>query len=74
MLGNVKKYILFIGTVWITVMLSKLHEALQAYVDFFGSMGYVGIFPAVPTGKLPMTSADSYIPESTILYKHATRR
>jgi len=60
------------GTVWIKVMLSKLHEALQAYVDFFLFNGLY--LPAVPAGKLPMTSADSYIPESTILYKHATSR
>jgi hypothetical protein len=71
LLGKAKKYIPFTGTAWINVILSKLHEALQAYIDFLFSGLYL---PAVPAGKLPMTSVDSYIPESTIMYKRATRR
>ena len=71
-LDNVKKYIPFIGTVWIKVMLSKLREALQTYIDFFFFFQWV-IFACCTAGKLLMTSADSYIPDSTILYKCTTR-
>lgn len=51
-------------------MLSKLNEAFQAYIDFF--LFNELYFPAVPVYKLHMTSAESYIPESTFLYKYVT--